>query len=367
VAQVMHLHYLRELYEEYEVTVLCDLSDRALEAAGRLFPGARRLERWEDAVAEPVDAVFVLTPGSHEPVAVAGAELGLHVFAEKPLCFSVSEAERILAAAERSDVRLMVGYMKRFDPAYEELAGRLRRDELRFVRVTTLESPLEPYVAHYRLARGGLAADVTAELIADDENRVTAAIGSDDPAVRRAYRVVLLDSMVHELNALRGLLGEPTELRYAHVWGDAAGLTAALAFGDVECVVAWVDLPGIARYEQDLSFYAPGERATLSFPSPFLRNMPTQLVIERGEPGTASSWRTVQTVSYEEAFKRELLEFHASVVEEREPRTPGHDALRDIALCQSIVQSFVEGRAVSSPSLPEQLCLPEEVESRPLH
>jgi predicted dehydrogenase len=69
----------------------------------------------------------------------------------------------------------------------------------------------------------------------------------------------------------------------------------------------------------------------------------------------------VQTVSYEEAFKRELQEFHACFVEDREPTTPGRDALRDVALCQSIVRSFVEGRPVSAPSLLE------EVESRSLH
>jgi predicted dehydrogenase len=69
----------------------------------------------------------------------------------------------------------------------------------------------------------------------------------------------------------------------------------------------------------------------------------------------------VQTVSYDEAFKRELGEFHACVVEDREPRTSGPDALRDIVLAQSIVRSHVEGRPLLSPTLLE------EVENRPLH
>jgi predicted dehydrogenase len=202
---------------------------------------------------------------------------------------------------------------------------------------------------------------VLEQLIADDERRVTAAIGSDDPVVRRTYRNVLLDSMVHELNAVRGLLGEPTELRFVNIWGEPEGITASLAFGDTECVFMWVDLPGIARYEQELAFYAPDERLTLEFPSPFLRSMPTQLVVEGGEPGTASAWRTVQTVSFDEAFKRELREFHACVTDDREPRTPGADGLRDIALCESIVRSYIERRPISWPTEPV------EVEDRPLH
>ena len=346
----MHLHYLRELHERFEVAAVCDLSPRALAAAADVFPAATRLERWEDLVAEPLDAVLVLTPGSHEPVAVAAAEAGLHVFAEKPLAFSVEEGERMVAAAERAGVRLMVGYMKRYDPAYEELAAQLERDEVRFARVTTLESPLEPYVAHYPLERGGLDDAVLAELLADDERRITAAIGSDEPVVRRAYRAVLLDSMVHELNAVRGLLGEPSELRFADVWGVADGITATFAFGQTEVVFTWVDLPGIARYEQELAFYAPDARATLVFPSPFLRSMPTRLVLEGGEPGTASSWRTERTVSYDEAFKRELVELHACIVDEREPRTQGRDALHDLALCHAIVRAHIDRKPVASPA-----------------
>src|SRR5207253_2239334 len=138
------------------------------------------------------------------------------------------------------------GYESRYDPADEERARRLIVDDIRLARVTTLESPLEPYVGHYPLHRGQLDAGLLAELVADDERRVSAAIGSDDPVVRRAYRAVLLDSMVHELNAVRGLLGEPTELRFADVWGEADGITAALTFGETECVFMWVDLRDIA-------------------------------------------------------------------------------------------------------------------------
>ena len=361
VAQVMHLHYLGELHDRFEVAALCDLAPEALDHAGRLFPTARRFSDWRAVVAEPLDAVLILTPGSHAPVAIAAAEAGLHVFVEKPMCFSVDEGREMIAAAERAEVRLMVGYMKRYDPAYEDLQTRLVPGEIRLARVTTLESPLEPYVQHYPLQRASLDADLLAELIADDDRRVTAAIGSDDPVVRRAYRAVLLDSMVHELNAVRGLLGEPTELRFADIWGDADGITATLAFGETQCVFMWVDLPGIARYEQELAFYAPDERLTLAFPSPFLRSMPTRLVLEGGQPGTPSAWKTVKTVSYDEAFKRELVEFHTCVVDDREPRTPGTDALRDIALTQAIVRCRLEGRPIESPTQDAR------VEDRPLH
>jgi hypothetical protein len=37
-------------------------------------------------------------------------------------------------------------------------------------------------------------------------------------------------------------------------------------------------------------------------------------------------------------------------VEDREPRTGGADGLRDVALCQAIVRSHVEGRPMPTPT-----------------
>jgi predicted dehydrogenase len=333
VAQVMHLPHLRELADRFAVAAVCDLAAGPLEFAGAMFPEARRLTDWRDALGE-VDAVLVLTAGSHAPVAIAAAEAGAHVFVEKPMCFSVQEGEAMIAAARANGVVLMVGYMKRYDPSYEALQRSL--DGVTFARITTLESPIEPYAEHHPLARRTpLDPDVLARLAADDDQRLRAGLGRDDPDLLRTYKSVLLDSMVHELNGVRGLLGEPDALHSARIF--PGGVTVDASFGGVETVFAWIDLPGIARYAQDWSFYGPDRRATLEFPSPLLRSLPTRLVFEEGEPGGVASRRTEHVVSYEEAFKRELIEFHAAIAEGRAPRTPGEDGLRDVALCRDIV------------------------------
>jgi len=146
--------------------------------------------------------------------------------------------------------------------------------------------------------------------------------------------MVLLDTLVHELNTVRGLLGEPTRLDYASLALDQ--VTVMLRFGDLPAAIHWIDLPGIARSAQDWSFYGPDRRATLEFPSPLLRSYPTRLVYEEGEPGGVASRRTEHVVSYEEAFKRELIEFSDCIASGREPRTSGEDGLRDIRLAESI-------------------------------
>ena len=351
IAQVMHLHHLRELSEFFDTSAICDLSPTVRDSVGDAYGIARRFERWEDLVAEPLDAVLILTSGSHADQAIAAARAGRHTFVEKPMCFSVEEGREMVEAARTAGVRLMVGYNKRYDPAYERLQSEVSRlGELRFARVTTLESPFQPYVAHVPMVKG---ADVPPEVVAGlrtaDDRRIDRALGPVDALSRHTYRWILLDSLVHELNAICGLLGEPDRLEFADI--REHGVTVVLSFGTGQCVVAWVDLQdGIARYAMEFALYGPNQRATLDFPSPFLRNAPTRLILEGGEPGSARSWETVETTSYEESFKRELRHFYQSIVDEMEPRTSGEDGLRDVALCQAIVRAHVERRAESRPT-----------------
>src|SRR5439155_25907209 len=131
------------------------------------------------------------------------------------------------------------------------------------------------------------------------------------------------------------------ELAFASV--RKQGVTAVLRFGDTECIAMWVDLPGLPRYQQDWTFLAPSARATLTFPSPFLSNMPTMLVLEEGGVQPAGSRRVEELVSYDEAFRRELLEFHSSIVGGRSPLNDDDDGLRDLALSRSTIEDNLTG------------------------
>jgi predicted dehydrogenase len=335
----MHLPYLAELAERFEIGALCDLSEPVARGCAARYGVSAVHTRWQDLLTEELDAVMILTSGDHAPIAVEGARSGRHVFAEKPMALSSVGGEQMLEAARHAGVVLMVGTMKRYDPAYErltELIGDVR--DLRLVRVTTLESPLAPYVTHYPLVQGEpLPADLLEQLRAEDERAVDAAIGEADEETRWCYRWILLDNLVHELNALRGVLGEPTEISHAELSPRCVSIN--LRFGETECHLSWVDLPGIARYKQQFAFYGPDQRLTLELPSPFLRSMPSRLIVEGGDPGTAHSWEREEIVAYDEAFKRELEEFADCIATGRDPRTSGADGLRDVRLCEAIAHA----------------------------
>jgi predicted dehydrogenase len=112
----------------------------------------------------------------------------------------------------------------------------------------------------------------------------------------------------------------------------------------------WIDLPGMARYVMEFAVYAPDHRLCLSFPSPFLRNEPAVLEIEGGDSSSARSWRTGETICCESGFKAELAAFHESVVSGSVPVTSGRDGLRDIALCEAIIECHRRQAPVDEPA-----------------
>ena len=92
-------------------------------------------DSYEALLADPqVDGVVLATqPHGHCEQIVAAAECGKHVFCEKPLVMSKSEAERALAAVQKAGVTLAVGYNRRFHPSWIDLRRRIVQGELGIV------------------------------------------------------------------------------------------------------------------------------------------------------------------------------------------------------------------------------------------
>src|SRR4029453_5440602 len=87
IAQVMHLHYLRELADRFEIAALCDVSEELVRACAADYGVPHIFARWQDLLPAPLDAVLILTSGSHAPIAIAAAAAGKHMLVEKPMCF----------------------------------------------------------------------------------------------------------------------------------------------------------------------------------------------------------------------------------------------------------------------------------------
>ncbi len=68
-----------------------------------------------------LDAVVISTPTStHYDLVIAAAGAGKAIFCEKPLTLTLAENHRVLEAVARAGVPLQVGFMRRFDLAYQK-------------------------------------------------------------------------------------------------------------------------------------------------------------------------------------------------------------------------------------------------------
>jgi myo-inositol 2-dehydrogenase/D-chiro-inositol 1-dehydrogenase len=90
------------------------------------------------------DAIYVTTPNTqHTELAILAAEEGKHVFCEKPMATSLTDARRVMEAAEKSGKVFQVGHNRRFAPVYAELKRMLTETH-------------RPHSAHAKMNRGEL-------------------------------------------------------------------------------------------------------------------------------------------------------------------------------------------------------------------
>jgi predicted dehydrogenase len=64
-----------------------------------------------------IDAIYVITPNAlHCEEVIRVAKAGKHAICEKPMCISVKEAEQMVDACKKANVKLLVGYRMHFEP-----------------------------------------------------------------------------------------------------------------------------------------------------------------------------------------------------------------------------------------------------------
>ncbi len=111
-----HARNYSELAAESRVDFVgsCDVNE---ETAKQNANDAAFFTDWRDLI-ERVDAVSIATPTeTHAEIACAFLESGVHVLVEKPIAATLDEADSMIHAAKTGGAKLMVGQLERFNPA----------------------------------------------------------------------------------------------------------------------------------------------------------------------------------------------------------------------------------------------------------
>lgn len=77
-----------------------------------------------DAIADnpDIDAVYIITPNAlHHDQALRVAAAGKHVICEKPMAINAKEGAEMVAACEKANVKLLIGYRMRLEPNTQEI------------------------------------------------------------------------------------------------------------------------------------------------------------------------------------------------------------------------------------------------------
>jgi len=115
-----------------DLVMISDTAKPRIDEAVDSFGFAHGTTDWHDVVASPdVDVVTIAAPNMlHEPVAVAAAVAGKHVFCEKPVGGTPAQTVRIEAASRAAGVITGVGYNYRWAPLVQYAKGLIDAGEL---------------------------------------------------------------------------------------------------------------------------------------------------------------------------------------------------------------------------------------------
>ena len=117
-----HAPALRDL-DESAFVACCDVDEGRARRLAEEF-GAKQTftDPGEMLRSGVVDAVVVCTPHpAHAPVVVAAAEAGVHVLCEKPISDKLSEAQRMVDAADRAGITFSVIFQRRWWPSAQRV------------------------------------------------------------------------------------------------------------------------------------------------------------------------------------------------------------------------------------------------------
>ena len=354
VAQVVHLPLLRNQRDLFEVTAVCDLSAELTgRVAERFGLGTASHFRSAEELLDSgrVEAVLVLTSGSHGQVAGAALSRGLPTLCEKPLAYTLAEADTLERLSAKEGTPLQLGYMKLYDPAVRRASRELAaaRPALRAVEVTVLHPSGASQLAHANLEPppGDVPAATLADLGAETARLQEHALGPAAPAeLRHLYTEVLLGSLVHDLAVVRHLAGELERVDHADLWPEGSWSSVAaegVLAGGVRLSLRWHYLDRYPAYREEIRVHHEQGSITLAFPSPYLLNAPTVLTVTDLDGDVASSREDRSTV---EAFEQELLAFHRLVTDGRPVAAGIAEGRADIVTCQRIVGRLAERRGV---------------------
>ncbi|MGB7208843.1 MAG: Gfo/Idh/MocA family oxidoreductase [Pyrinomonadaceae bacterium] len=285
--------------ERVEFVGVCDANP---ETASTIAAdnGSPYFTDWRDLL-DKTDVVSIATPTeTHCEIACAFLKRGVHVLVEKPMSLAISEADQMIAAAEKSGAKLMVGQLERFNPAMVALRPHVT-------------NPL--YFEIHRVS----------------------------PFPNRSLNVdVVLDVMIHDLDAVQWLVGNDVKISEIRAVGipvisdkvDAANARIEFENGAVANITA--SRIGTEKIRKT-RFYQTNSYVVLDYATKFASV--TSLNPEASHPLLGISINRLE-INDVEPLRAEIEAFLGAIERNEPPPVSGDDGRRAVALAVGVLEKI---------------------------
>ncbi|NQT51629.1 Gfo/Idh/MocA family oxidoreductase [bacterium] len=145
------------LKDRVHVTATVDVDRERAERAAACFDTARPASCYEDVLGDVDAGLLVLPHHLHHPIGLAFLNAGKHVLLEKPMANTEQQCLDLIAAADKAQRTLMIGYVMRYNPLVVRLKELL--DQKAYGDVFQVSIWTEQYT-HYPPGHWALSADL---------------------------------------------------------------------------------------------------------------------------------------------------------------------------------------------------------------
>jgi len=293
---------------------LCSVHDVVAGCAERIARSfGSNVAASAEEVIDSCDAVYITTPNTkHVPLAIAAAEAGKHVFCEKPLATTASDAQLVFEKARTCKGVFQVGHNRRFAPVYATLRELLHDTH-------------KPHSAHIKMNRGELLKPVW----------------TGDPSVTGGF---LFETTIHMFDMMRFLFGEIDSLLAigsTHEYPEVDDFSVLFKFAS--------GLHATLASSADASWLFPFERVEVFCHHSTLvtREMET-LVCSTNIAGHFTE-QSMQQLSREEkwGYLQEDRAFIDAIMNNTPPLVTAFDGLMSVKLVEAVYESVRSGASVN--------------------
>jgi inositol 2-dehydrogenase len=313
-----HAENLRRLVPEARLVAIADVAaQRAKQVADELEIENAYSSLEEMVQNKDIDAVVIATPDKFhaESIRIAAAS-GKNILCEKPLALTLQDANSALKEVALAGVRMQIGFMRHYDPAYVAAKKRIEAGEIGtpVVFKSLGRDKDEPPIAAYQSNINGMLFYTNS--IHDFD--LARWLIQDEVAEVQAYTTTAIRP---ELAKYKDIVAGVVNLKYAHG-----------AIGNIESHAQ-------AVYGYDVRTEIIGSKGSIFVGT--LHKTPATFLTAQGSNTNLADHFLSQ---FADAYLAEMRDFVKTMLSDKPPPVSGEDGLRALEIAVAAENSHLQGR-----------------------